>query len=115
MATSRDQAHERGKDPAVLRHLRARDIGIPFDGVAGPCNAITDVSGLEVGYVTLIDGHGSLDVGHGLGRPGVSPIWPRGKDSNEGSFASWHTLHGNGEMTGSLYIDDQGFREQKTS
>ena len=65
--------------------------------------------GLEVGYATVIEGHGSLAVGSGPIRTGVTAIWPRGKDSDQGSFASWQTLHGNGEMTGSLYIDDQGW------
>ena len=35
---------------------RARDLGIPFDGTPGPLNAITDVKGVEVGFVTLLEG-----------------------------------------------------------
>ena len=93
----------------MVRRRRARDFGIPFGGRTGPHNAITDVSGLEVGYATLIEGHGSLEVGSGPIRTGVTAIWPRGKDSDLGSFASWHTLHGNGEMTGSLFLDDLGW------
>lgn len=92
-----------------MRRRRARDIGIPFDGRTGPHNAITDVRGLEVGFATLVEGHGSLAVGMGPVRTGVTAVWPRGKDSDQGSFASWQTLHGNGEMTGSLYVDDQGW------
>jgi len=108
MAPSGNQAHERGDSP-VVRRRRARDVGIPFEGRTGRHNAITDVSGLEVGYATLVEGQGSLEVGSGPIRTGVTAIWPRGKDSDQGSFASWHTLHGNGEMTGSLFIDDLGW------
>jgi len=93
----------------VACRRRARNVGIPFQGRTGPNNAITDVSGLEVGYATLIDGHGSLEVGSGPIRTGVTAIWPRGRESDKGSFASGQTLHGNGEMTGSLYVDDQGW------
>lgn len=88
---------------------RARDLGIPFDGSPGRLNAITDVKGLEVGYATVIDGEGPLKVGSGPIRTGVTAIWPRGRDSDQGSFAAWQSLHGNGEMTGSLFIDDLGW------
>ena len=93
----------------MVRRRRARGVGIPFEGRTGPNNAITDVIGLEVGYATLIEGHGSLEIGSGPIRTGVTAIWPRGKESDKGSFASWQTLHGNGEMTGSLYVEDQGW------
>ncbi len=89
--------------------LRARDLGIPFEGTPGIFNAITDVPGLEVGLVTIIEGDGPLVVGEGPVRTGVTAIWPRGSDSEEGSFASWYTLNGNGEMTGAIYIQDHGW------
>jgi D-aminopeptidase len=89
--------------------LRARDLGIPFDGAPGPNNAITDVKGLEVGHTTLISGKGKLEVGKGPVRTGVTAIHPRGKNSNDAVFAGWFTLNGNGEMTGTTWIDDSGF------
>src|SRR4051812_40792622 len=58
--------------------VRARDLGIPFDGTPGQLNAITDVAGIEVGYTTLIEGEGKLDVGKGPVRTGVTAIIPRG-------------------------------------
>src|SRR6266496_4349006 len=58
---------------------RARDLGVPFDGVPGPLNAITDVKGVEVGHTTLISGDGALKVGVGPVRTGVTAILPRGK------------------------------------
>ncbi len=79
--------------------VRARDLGIPFDGTPGPLNAITDVKGVEVGMVTLISGSGPLVVGKGPVRTGVTAILPRGK-TGDPVFANWHTLNGNGEMTG---------------
>jgi D-aminopeptidase len=88
---------------------RARDLGIPFDGAPGPNNAITDVKGLEVGHTTLISGKGKLEVGKGPVRTGVTAIHPRGKNSNDAVFAGWFTLNGNGEMTGTTWIDDSGF------
>ena len=66
---------------------RARDLGIPFEGTPGPLNAITDVAGVEVGLVTLIEGDGPLVVGKGPVRTGVTAILPRGKRSNRS--ASW--------------------------
>jgi D-aminopeptidase len=88
---------------------RARDLGIPFDGTPGPNNAITDIKGLEVGHTTLISGKGKLEVGKGPVRTGVTAIHPRGKNSNDAVFAGWFTLNGNGEMTGTTWIDDSGF------
>ncbi len=88
---------------------RARDLGVPFDGTPGPNNAITDVRGVEVGHTTLISGEGKLDVGKGPIRTGVTAIHPRGKDSNDAVFAAWFTLNGNGEMTGTTWVDDSGF------
>ena len=88
---------------------RARDLGIPFDGKAGPLNAITDVEGVEVGHTTLISGQGKLEVGKGPVRTGVTAILPRGRNSNDPVFAAWFTLNGNGEMTGTTWLDDSGF------
>src|SRR5258708_5254694 len=88
---------------------RARDLGIPFDGTPGPNNAITDVKGVEVGHTTLISGEGKLVVGKGPVRTGVTAIHPRGKASNDAVFAAWFTLNGNGEMTGTTWVDDSGF------
>jgi D-aminopeptidase len=88
---------------------RARDLGVPFDGTPGPNNAITDVKGVEVGHTTLISGDGKLEVGKGPVRTGVTAIHPRGKTSNDAVFAAWFTLNGNGEMTGTTWVDDSGF------
>jgi len=88
---------------------RARDLGVPFDGAPGPNNAITDVKGVEVGHTTLISGSGKLVVGKGPVRTGVTAIHPRGKTSNDAVFAAWFTLNGNGEMTGTTWVDDSGF------
>jgi len=90
---------------------RARDLGIPFDGVPGPWNAITDVPGVEVGYATLVAGDGPLQVGVGPVRTGVSAILPRGRASNDPVFASWFPLNGNGEMTGTTWVEESGFLE----
>jgi L-aminopeptidase/D-esterase-like protein len=88
---------------------RARDLGVPFDGTPGLNNAITDVKGVEVGHTTLISGQGKLVVGKGPVRTGVTAIHPRGKASNDAVFAAWFTLNGNGEMTGTTWVDDSGF------
>jgi L-aminopeptidase/D-esterase-like protein len=88
---------------------RARDLGVPFDGTPGTNNAITDVKGVEVGHTTLISGSGKLEVGKGPVRTGVTAIHPRGKASNDAVFAAWFTLNGNGEMTGTTWVDDSGF------
>jgi D-aminopeptidase len=88
---------------------RARDLGVPFDGVPGPLNAITDVKGVEVGYTTLISGEGALKLGVGPVRTGVTAILPRGKESKDAVFAGWFSLNGNGEMTGAHWVEDSGF------
>ncbi len=88
---------------------RARDLGVPFDGAPGPFNAITDVKGVEVGHTTLISGSGPLKVGVGPVRTGVTAVLPRGKDSQDSVFAGWFTLNGNGEMTGTTWVEDSGF------
>ena len=88
---------------------RARDLGVPFDGKPGPYNAITDVKGVEVGHTTLISGSGKLKVGEGPVRTGVTAVLPRGKDSLDPVFGAWFTLNGNGEMTGTTWLEDSGF------
>ena len=91
---------------------RARDLGVPFDGTPGPLNAITDVKGVEVGQVTLIAGEGKLQVGKGPVRTGVTAILPRGKESMMNPvFAGWWSLNGNGEMTGTTWVEESGFLE----
>ncbi|MEH6571437.1 MAG: P1 family peptidase [Halioglobus sp.] len=93
---------------AEPRTDRARDLGIPFDGQPGPGNAITDIAGVEVGQVTLIDGEGLLIVGSGPIRTGVTAIHPRGKNSTDPVFAGWFTLNGSGEMTGTTWLEERG-------
>ena len=90
---------------------RARDLGVPFDGTPGPLNAITDVAGVEVGLVTLIEGDGPLVVGRGPVRTGVTAILPRGRLSNDPVMAGWFSLNGNGEMTGTTWVKESGFLE----
>ena len=90
---------------------RARDLGITFDGTPGPLNAITDVRGVEVGVSTIIRGEGALKQGEGPVRTGVTVILPRGKGSNDPVFAAWFSQNGNGEMTGTTWIDEGGFME----
>lgn len=88
---------------------RARDLGVPFDGKTGQYNAITDVKGVEIGETTLISGSGKLQVGVGPVRTGVTAVLPRGKNSTDPVFAGWFTLNGNGEMTGTTWVEDSGF------
>jgi L-aminopeptidase/D-esterase-like protein len=91
---------------------RARDLGVPFEGTPGPLNAITDVAGVTVGQTTLISGEGKLVVGHGPVRTGVTAVLPRGKDSmNNPVFAGWFSQNGNGEMTGTTWVEESGFLE----
>jgi D-aminopeptidase len=88
---------------------RARDLGVPFEGTPGPFNSITDIKGVEVGYRTLISGEGKLQVGVGPVRTGVTAIFPRGKSAVDPVFAGWFTENGNGEMTGTTWIEESGF------
>ena len=91
---------------------RARDLGVPFEGTPGPLNSITDIKGIEVGHTTLISGEGKLQVGVGPIRTGVTAILPRGKQSaNDPVFAGWFSLNGNGEMTGTTWVEESGFLE----
>src|SRR5437016_9283531 len=91
---------------------RARDLGIPFDGTPGPLNAITDLAGVEVGLTTLISGEGKRVVGQGPVRTGVTAILPRGKAaSSDGVFAAFYSGNGNGDMTGTHWVDENGVLE----
>jgi L-aminopeptidase/D-esterase-like protein len=90
---------------------RARDLGIPFDGTPGPLNAITDVRGVEVGVSTIIRGDAASKPGEGPVRTGVTVVLPRGKESGDPVFAAWFSQNGNGEMTGTTWIDEGGFLE----
>jgi D-aminopeptidase len=90
---------------------RARDLGLPIGGTAGPLDAITDVAGVEVGHTTLISGSGPLVVGTGPVRTGVTVIHPRGKANADPVFGAWFTLNGNGEMTGTTWLQESGVLE----
>jgi D-aminopeptidase len=83
---------------------RARDLGVPFEGTPGPLNAITDVAGVTVGHTTLIE---DLPDGRKV-RTGVTAVLPRGRDSATPVFGGWHSLNGNGEMTGTTWLEESG-------
>ena len=88
---------------------RARDLGVPFEGTPGQFNAITDVSGVAVGHKTLISGEGKLVVGAGPVRTGVTAIIPRTSDLFDPVYAAWFSQNGNGEMTGTTWVEESGF------
>ena len=94
--------------------MKARELGIKFPGKTGKWNAITDVSEVEVGYSTIIKGDGQLVIGKGPIRTGVTMILPRGKKEfleHNPSYAAWYSLNGNGEMTGTTWIEESGMVE----
>ena len=93
---------------AAQQQPRARDLGVPFEGTPGPLNGVTDVAGVEVGQKTLISGEGKLVVGQGPVRTGVTAIFPRGKNSIDPVFGAWFTENGNGEMTGTTWLEESG-------
>jgi D-aminopeptidase len=99
--------------PALLlaQKPRERDLKLPIGGTAGPLDAITDVAGVEVGQTTLISGSGKLVVGQGPVRTGVTVVHPRGKANPDPVFAAWFTLNGNGEMTGTTWVQESGLLE----
>jgi D-aminopeptidase len=103
-------AREPQTSPPPPEHTRARGLGIPFDGTPGGLNAITDVAGVEVGYTTLISGEGKMEVGKGPVRTGVTVILPRGK-VDDPVYAGVFSLNGNGEMTGTAWLEEGGFLE----
>ncbi|HXA49902.1 MAG TPA: P1 family peptidase [Candidatus Acidoferrum sp.] len=80
---------------------RARDLGVPFEGMPGARNAITDVAGVEVGHRTLMEGDNV--------RTGVTAVWPRGKASNDPVFGGFFSQNGNGDMTGTHWLTESGF------
>ena len=90
--------------------IRARDLGIPFNGSPGKYNSITDVEGILVGHETIIEGDGNLIVGKGPIRTGITSILPRGMNYDP-VFAGWYSLNGNGEMTGTTWVEESGFLE----
>ena len=87
---------------------RARDLGVPFEGVPGQWNAITDVAGVEVGHTTLIEGKGKREIGKGPIRTGVTAIFPLGKAGRLGVPAGWFSLNGAGEITGVVVAEEFG-------
>ncbi len=105
-------AREPIASPPAQQTVRARALGIPFDGTPGPLDAITDVAGVTVGYTTLISGEGKLQVGKGPVRTGVTAILPRGEASfDDPVYAGVFSLNGNGEMTGTAWVEEGGFLE----
>jgi D-aminopeptidase len=86
---------------AAQNKPRARDLGVPFEGTPGPRNAIVDVPGVEVGHKTLIEGDST--------RTGVTAVWPRGKQSNDPVFGGFFSQNGNGDMTGTHWLEESGF------
>lgn len=88
---------------------RARALGVPLEGSPGPLNAITDVAGVEVGMSTIVRGDGKLVTGRGPVRTGVTAVFPRGRLATEAVFGAWFSLNGNGEMTGTTWLDESGF------
>ncbi len=112
VALSAASAREPQTAPPAKTAVRARALGIPFDGTPGPLDAITDVAGVTVGYTTLISGEGKLVVGKGPVRTGVTAILPRGENSfNDPVYAGTFSLNGNGEMTGTAWVEEGGFLE----
>ncbi len=105
-------AREPQTAPPANTAVRARALSVPFDGTPGKLNAITDVAGVKVGFTTLISGEGKLEVGKGPVRTGVTAILPRGHDSiNDPVYAASFSLNGNGEMTGTAWMEESGFLE----
>jgi len=100
-------------DGQEARRLRARELGVStlIGGQPGTLDAITDVKGVEVGHTTLIDGEGRLIVGKGPVRTGVTVIHPRGRSNADPVFGAWFTLNGNGEMTGTTWLEESGILE----
>src|SRR3974377_264161 len=91
---------------------RARDLGVSFEGTPGERNAITDVHGGGVGHTTRVEGEGKLVVGEGPIRTGVPAILPLGRDNSDTAVpAAVFSFNGNGEMTGSAWVEESGFLE----
>src|SRR3954452_10194125 len=96
---------------ALAQKPRERDLRLPIGGTSGPLDAITDVAGVEVGHTTLVSGSGRLVVGTGPVRTGATVVHPRGESNPDPVFAAWFTLNGNGEMTGTTWVQESGFLE----
>jgi L-aminopeptidase/D-esterase-like protein len=90
-----------GLAPLMAQKPRARDLGIPLEGTPGTLNAITDVPGLAVGHRTMIQGDSV--------RTGVTAVWPRGKSSSDPVFGGFFSQNGNGDMTGTHWLEESGF------
>jgi D-aminopeptidase len=97
--------------PHAQRKPREHELKLPIGGTPGPLDAITDVAGVEVGHTTLVSGSGPLVVGKGPVRTGVTVVHPRGKANPDPVFAAWFTLNGNGEMTGTTWVQESGLLE----
>jgi len=97
--------------PTASTKPRVRDLGLPIGGTPAQLDAITDVAGVEVGHTTLITGSGKLVVGKGPVRTGVTVVHPRGKANADPVFGAWFTLNGNGEMTGTTWLQESGILE----
>ena len=99
--------------PVLHAQARPREntLKLPIGGTPGALDAITDVAGVEVGHTTLISGSGPLVVGQGPVRTGVTVVHPRGKGNADPVFAAWFTLNGNGEMTGTTWVQESGYLE----
>jgi L-aminopeptidase/D-esterase-like protein len=106
-------AQQTAPAPSTAGKLRARELGLSaaIGGRPGGGDAITDVSGVEVGHATVIAGDGILVVGKGPVRTGVTVVHPRGKASADPVFGAWFTLNGNGEMTGTTWLEESGILE----
>lgn len=106
-------AHAVPNEAAPARKPRARELGLAaaIGGTPGPIDAITDVAGVEVGHTTLVEGDGPLVVGKGPVRTGVTVVHPRGKANPDPVFGAWFTLNGNGEMTGTTWLQESGVLE----
>lgn len=90
---------------------REHELKLPIGGQPGPLNAITDVAGVEVGHTTLVSGNGLLVQGKGPVRTGVTVVLPRGRANADPVFGAWFTLNGNGEMTGTTWLEEGGYLE----
>jgi len=99
--------------PSLHAQARPREntLHLPIGGTPGSLDAITDVAGVEVGHTTIISGSGPLVVGQGPVRTGVTVVHPRGKGNVDPVFAAWFTLNGNGEMTGTTWVQEGGYLE----
>jgi L-aminopeptidase/D-esterase-like protein len=94
--------------PTNAAPQRARDLGVPFQGEPGACNAITDVRGVEVGHRTLIAGDGALVMGQGPVRTGVTAVFPLGRSFDGFAQAGVFVANGTGELTGRALIEEVG-------